>query len=52
MTKTPFHLGPQAELLAVLRSHTNVRAVPDEKSPSGYRLEPGPFPGWATPPQE
>jgi WD40 repeat protein len=52
VTKTPFHLRPHAELLAVLRSHTNVRAVPDEKSPSGYRLEPGPFPGWATPPQE
>jgi WD40 repeat protein len=52
VTKTPFHLRPHAELLAVLRSHTNVRAVPDEKSPSGYRLEPGPFPGWANPPEE
>jgi WD40 repeat protein len=52
VTKTPFHLRPHAEFLAVLRSHTNVRTVPDEKSPSGYRLEPGPFPGWANPPEE
>jgi WD40 repeat protein len=51
VTKTPLHLRPHAELLAVLRSHTNLRAAPDPKSPSGYKLEPGPFRGWATLPE-
>jgi WD40 repeat protein len=51
VTKTPLHLRPHEELLAVLRSHTNLRAVPDPKSPSGYKLEPGPFPGWARLPE-
>jgi hypothetical protein len=35
----------------VLRSHTNLRAVADPNSATGYRLEPGPFPGWANPPE-
>ena len=52
VTKTPLHLRPHAELLAVLRSHTNLRAVPDPKSSTGYKLEPGPFPGWAKLPEE
>jgi WD40 repeat protein len=51
VTKTPLHLRPHEELLAVLRSHTNLRAVPDPKSSTGYTLEPGPFPGWATLPE-
>ena len=36
VTKTPLHLRPHEELLAVLRSHTNLRAVPDPKSTTGY----------------
>ncbi len=51
VAKTPLHLRPHEELLAVLRSHTNLRAVPDPKSPTGYKLEPGPFSGWATLPE-
>ena len=51
VTKTPLHLRPHEELLAVLRSHTNLRAVPNAKSPSGYRGEPEPFRGWATLPE-
>lgn len=46
VTTTPLHLRPHAQLLAVLRSHTNLRATFDSKSPKTYRLEPGPFPGW------
>jgi hypothetical protein len=37
--------------MAVLRSHTNLRAVPDPHSATGYKLEAGPFPGWAKPPE-
>ena len=48
VTKPPLHTRPHAELMAVLRSHTNLRAVPDPESATGYKLEPGPFPGWAT----
>jgi WD40 repeat protein len=50
LTKTPLHQRPYEELMAVLRSHTNLRAVPDPQSATGYKLEPGPFPGWARPP--
>ena len=51
VTKPPLHRRPHGELMAVLRSHTNLRAVPDAKSPTGYKLEPGPFPGWARVPE-
>jgi WD40 repeat protein len=43
---TPLHTLPYEELLAKLRSLTNVRLVPDESSETGYRVEIGPFPGW------
>jgi len=42
----PFHTLPYEELLRRLRTVTNLRAVEDESSPTGYRLEVGPFPGW------
>ncbi len=51
VSKTPLHKRPYAEFLAVLRSHTNVRAVPDTQSPTGWKLEAGPFPGWAKLPE-
>ena len=51
VTERPLHTLPVADLLAKLRTHTNLRAVPDPASDSGYRLEPGPFPGWGTPPE-
>jgi WD40 repeat protein len=51
VSRTPLHKRPYAELLAVLRSHTNLRAVPDPQSPTGWRLEAGPFPGWAKLPE-
>ncbi len=51
VTKTPPHLRPHAEFLAMLRSWTNLRAARDEKSPTGWKLEVGPFPGWAKLPE-
>jgi DNA-binding winged helix-turn-helix (wHTH) protein/WD40 repeat protein len=48
--RAPFHVRPLADVMATLRSHTNLRAVPDRSSPRGYKLEPEPFAGWATPP--
>lgn len=35
------------DLLAKLCSLTNLRAVENPASDSGWKLEPGPFPGWA-----
>ena len=51
VSRTPLHKRPYAEFLAVLRSHTNMRAVPDPQSPTGWKLEAGPFPGWAKLPE-
>jgi WD40 repeat protein/DNA-binding winged helix-turn-helix (wHTH) protein len=45
-TKTPFQKRSHEEVLATLRSWTNLRAVSDEHSPTGWKLEPGRFPGW------
>jgi WD40 repeat protein len=51
LSGTPLHKRAHEELMAVLRTHTNLRVVPDAGSATGYRLEPGPFPGWARPPE-
>jgi WD40 repeat protein len=51
VTRTPLHRRSHDELLATLRSWTNLQAVRDPQSPTGWKLEPGPFPGWAKPPQ-
>jgi WD40 repeat protein len=50
VTKVPPHKRSHEEFLATLRTFTNVRAMPDAKSPNGWKLEPGPFPGWKTAP--
>ncbi len=50
LSKPPFHTLPYDELMAKLRSLTNLRVVEDPASPTGYKLEIGPFPGWATVP--
>ncbi|MGB5162561.1 MAG: hypothetical protein WBQ27_15685, partial [Thermoanaerobaculia bacterium] len=42
----PLHTWPREALLAKLRSLTNLRAVEDPDSPTGWKLEIGPFPGW------
>jgi WD40 repeat protein/predicted Ser/Thr protein kinase len=47
VSKPPPHLLTRDAMLTWLRSHTNLRAVPNAASSTGYVLEPGPFPGWA-----
>jgi hypothetical protein len=51
VTLTPLHKRSHEEVLATLHSWTNLRAVKDPQSPTGWKLEPGPFPGWAKLPQ-
>jgi WD40 repeat protein len=46
LTKPPLHALPYAELLAKLRSLTNLRAVRDPSSDAGWTIELVPFPGW------
>jgi WD40 repeat protein len=48
VNQVPPHKRSHREFLATLRTFTNLRAVPDPKSPNGWKLEPGPFPGWKT----
>jgi WD40 repeat protein len=49
-SEPPFQTLPREELLARLRALTNLRAVPDPSSATGYKIEAGPFPGWASVP--
>jgi WD40 repeat protein len=51
MTKPPLHTLPHDALLRRLRTFTNLRAIRDSQSVTGYKLEIGPFPGWATTPE-
>jgi WD40 repeat protein len=51
LSRPPFHRRPHDEALAWLRSRTNVRAVPDPASPTGWKLDRDPFPGWAKRPE-
>ena len=51
VSEAPLHTLPREELLTRLRSFTNLRVVPDEESDTGYRVEAGPFPGWAVTPE-
>jgi hypothetical protein len=46
----PFHTLPRDEFLERLRALTNMRAVPDAESSSGYKIEYAEFPGWETVP--
>ncbi|HET6899584.1 MAG TPA: hypothetical protein VFK70_14610, partial [Vicinamibacteria bacterium] len=50
VTRTPFHERSHGEVLATLRSWTNLGVVPDAQSPTGWKLEPAAFPGWTTTP--
>jgi DNA-binding winged helix-turn-helix (wHTH) protein/WD40 repeat protein len=51
VTKPPLHTLPHDELLAKLDGFTNLRAVRDPESSTGWTLEIGPFPGWGTVPR-
>jgi WD40 repeat protein len=50
LDKPPLHTLPHDELIAKLHSLTNLRAVRDEDSRTGWKFEVGPFPGWETVP--
>jgi WD40 repeat protein len=51
LSKPPLHTLPLDQLLAKLHALTNLQVIEDETSPTGYRLEIGPFPGWETAPE-
>jgi WD40 repeat protein len=51
LDKPPLHTLPHEELIAKLHSLTNLRVVRDEESSTGWKVEVGPFPGWATVPE-
>ena len=51
LSKPPLHTLPREELIAKLKTLTNLRAVRDEESSTGWKLEVGPFPGWETVPE-
>jgi len=51
VSKPPLHILPHDELLAKLDTFTNLCAVRDEQSATGWSLEIGPFQGWETVPE-
>jgi WD40 repeat protein len=50
LSKPPLHTLPHDELIAKLKTLTNLRVVRDEESSTGWTLTPDPFPGWETAP--
>jgi WD40 repeat protein len=50
LSKPPLHTLPHDELIAKLKTLTNLRVVRDGDSATGWKLEVGPFPGWETVP--
>jgi WD40 repeat protein len=50
LSKPLLHTLPREELLAKLKTLTNLRVVEAPDSPTGWKLEIGPFPGWETVP--
>jgi WD40 repeat protein len=51
LSKPPFHTLPHDELMAKLKTLTNLRAIRDDASSTGWTIEVGPFPGWETVPE-
>jgi WD40 repeat protein len=50
LSKPPLHTLPREELIAKLKTLTNLRVVRDEESATGWKLTVGSFPGWETVP--
>jgi WD40 repeat protein len=50
LSRPPLHTLPHDELIAKLKSLTNLRVVRDEDSATGWTIDVGPFPGWETVP--
>ena len=51
LSKPPLHTLPHDDLLAKLKTLTNLRVVRDEEDPTGWTLTHDPFPGWETVPR-
>jgi WD40 repeat protein len=51
LDEPPLHTLPRDELLAKLKSLTNLRAVPDPENPNVWEIELDTFPGWADVPE-
>jgi len=51
LSRPPLQNRSYGEVLSLLRSRTNLRAVPDPRSPTGWRLDRDPFPGWKKQPE-
>ncbi len=51
LSKPPLHALPRAELLARLKSLTNLRVVRNPDDPENYLVRAEPFPGWHTIPE-
>jgi hypothetical protein len=51
LSKPPLHTLPYEGLLAKLKSLTSFRVVEGSTSPTGYKLDVGPFPGWEDVPE-
>jgi WD40 repeat protein len=51
LEQPPFHTLPHDELIAKLRSLTNIRVVRDSELAEGWKVELDPFPGWAEVPR-
>ena len=51
LAKPPLHTLPHAELTRKLDSLTNLRLVADPSSPTGWKLDVGPFAGWKDAPR-
>jgi hypothetical protein len=50
LSKPPLHTLPHDQLIAKLKTLTNLRVVRDEDSATGWTLTLDPFPGWETVP--
>ena len=50
LSKPPLHTLPREELIAKLETLTNLRAVRDAESSTGWTITHDPFPGWETVP--
>jgi WD40 repeat protein len=50
LSKPPLHTLSREELIAKLKTLTNLRVVRDEESATGWTLTHDPFPGWETVP--
>jgi WD40 repeat protein len=46
LDEEPLHTWPHDELIAKLKTLTNIRVVPDPETDQGWTVELDPFPGW------